>query len=190
MLAVIWGLSFAFIKIGDQALAPLQVTFGRMVVGAGTLLAVLAARRRLLRPGLGLHPPLPDRLGPLEPGTVGRAAPGWHGPARRDHPVVTTTPAHLPARVVLAVLALGALGTGIAYVLQYGLIRDAGATVAYLIPVVSTLVGVVVLGEQLIWNQPLGAAMILAGAALSQRHTPVTATPSTHLNPLEPAHHR
>ncbi len=48
MLAVIWGLSFVFIKIGDQALAPLQITLGRMLFGAGTLLAVLAARREPL----------------------------------------------------------------------------------------------------------------------------------------------
>jgi drug/metabolite transporter (DMT)-like permease len=102
-------------------------------------------------------------------------------------PILTTTPAHLPARVVLAIVALGALGTGIAYVLQYGLIRDAGATVAatvtYLIPVVSTLAGVLLLGEHLTWNQPLGAAIIMAGAALSQRHSPSRPPPEHAAEP-------
>jgi len=45
LLAAIWGMSFLFIKIGDEALAPLQVALGRMVLGTGTLLLVLAGRR-------------------------------------------------------------------------------------------------------------------------------------------------
>jgi drug/metabolite transporter (DMT)-like permease len=68
------------------------------------------------------------------------------------------------------VAALGALGTGAAYVLQHGLIRDAGATVAstvtYVAPVIAVLIGVVVLGERLTWNAPVGAAVIIAGAVL------------------------
>ena len=71
-----------------------------------------------------------------------------------------------------SLLALGMLGTGIAYVLNYAVVRAAGATVAstvtYLIPVFSTVLGVVVLGEQLSWNQPAGAAILLAGIAISQ----------------------
>jgi drug/metabolite transporter (DMT)-like permease len=96
-------------------------------------------------------------------------------------PILTTTPARLPARVVLAIVALGALGTGIAYVLQYGLIRNVAAT--YLIPVVSTLAGVLLLGEHLTWNQPLGAAIIVAGAALSQRHSPSRPPPEHAAEP-------
>jgi drug/metabolite transporter (DMT)-like permease len=84
--------------------------------------------------------------------------------------VFTPMPAHLPLRVVLAVAALGALGTGAAYVLQHGLIRDAGATVAstvtYVAPMIAVLIGVVVLGERLTWNAPVGAAVIIAGAVL------------------------
>ncbi|MGH3097355.1 MAG: DMT family transporter [Streptosporangiales bacterium] len=82
----------------------------------------------------------------------------------------TDAPTHLPARAVLAVLVLGALGTGLAYVVQHGLIRDAGATVAstvtYLVPVVAVAVGVGLLDEHLSWNEPLGAAVVLAGAVL------------------------
>jgi drug/metabolite transporter (DMT)-like permease len=81
-------------------------------------------------------------------------------------------PARLSTQVVLCVLALGALGTGLAFVLNLRVIRVAGAStsasVTYLMPVVATLVGVLILGEHLIWNQPVGAAIVLAGVAISQ----------------------
>jgi len=52
LLAAIWGCSFLFIKIGDEAFAPLQVALGRLIFGAGALLVALAARGdRLPRPG-------------------------------------------------------------------------------------------------------------------------------------------
>lgn len=78
----------------------------------------------------------------------------------------------LSADVVLCVLALGALGTGVAFVLNFRIIRLAGAStsasVTYLMPVVATVVGVTVLGEQLRWYQPVGAIVILTGVAVSQ----------------------
>ncbi len=81
-------------------------------------------------------------------------------------------PAALSAEVLLSVLALGALGTGVAFVLNFRVIRVAGAStsasVTYLMPVVATLVGVLVLHEHLVWNQPVGAAIVLAGVAVSQ----------------------
>jgi threonine/homoserine efflux transporter RhtA len=40
--------------------------------------------------------------------------------------------------------------------------------VTYLMPVVATVVGVLILGEHLIWNQPVGALVVLAGVAISQ----------------------
>jgi drug/metabolite transporter (DMT)-like permease len=71
-----------------------------------------------------------------------------------------------------SVVALGALGSGLAYVFNYGVVRARGSAVAsmvtYVIPVVSTVLGVVVLGEALHWNQPVGVAILLAGVALSQ----------------------
>src|SRR3954469_4513233 len=47
-LTLIWGASFLFIKIGVEALAPLQVAFGRMLFGALTLLTVSLVRRESL----------------------------------------------------------------------------------------------------------------------------------------------
>jgi drug/metabolite transporter (DMT)-like permease len=42
------------------------------------------------------------------------------------------------------------------------------STVTYLIPVFSTVLGVVVLGETLRWNEPVGAAVLIAGIAIAQ----------------------
>jgi drug/metabolite transporter (DMT)-like permease len=82
-------------------------------------------------------------------------------------------PAELSAAAVGSVLALGALGTGLAFVLMFRVIRYAGAStsasVTYLLPVVATVIGVLVLGEELRWHQPVGAAVVLAGVAVSQR---------------------
>jgi drug/metabolite transporter (DMT)-like permease len=81
-------------------------------------------------------------------------------------------PTSAPGSVVLAMLALGVLGTGLAYVLLYRVVALAGATTAstvtYLIPLVSTTLGIAVLGEALTWNEPLGAALVLAGAWLTR----------------------
>lgn len=81
-------------------------------------------------------------------------------------------PANLSVEVVGSVLALGALGTGLAFVFNFRVIRVAGATtsasVTYLLPVVATIIGVIALNEDLRWNQPVGAIVVLAGVALSQ----------------------
>jgi len=85
-------------------------------------------------------------------------------------------PVSLPPNVVLAMTALGVLGTGLAYVLLYRVVALAGAvtatTVTYLIPVVSTTLGIVVLGETLTWNEPAGAVLVLAGAWLTRPPAP------------------
>ncbi|MGW9134316.1 EamA family transporter [Streptomyces sp. NPDC055681] len=87
-------------------------------------------------------------------------------------PLFTSAPDGFPLLPTLAVLALGALGTGLAVLLQYGLVEEVGPTTAqmvtYFIPVIATAAGVAVLGEQLSWNTPVGALIVLAGAALTQ----------------------
>jgi drug/metabolite transporter (DMT)-like permease len=76
------------------------------------------------------------------------------------------------AQAVGSLFALGVFGSGVAYALNYSVVRSAGATVAstvtYLIPVFATLLGVIVLGEALSWNQPVGVAILLVGIAISQ----------------------
>jgi drug/metabolite transporter (DMT)-like permease len=277
-LTLIWGASFLFIKIGVEALAPLQVAFGRMLFGALTVLAVAIARRERLpnEPRVWAHLIVAATLANTIPFTlfayaerhitsalasIGNATVplftlffallllpserptarrtlgltvgffgvlvvlgAWRGLTRGPDtagmllilvaaamyglsgvymrrylsstsysslalsvgqlvagavelglvlPFATHVPAHLPTRVVAAVFALGAFGTGVAYVLSYGLIRMSGATVAstvtYFIPIVSIAIGVVGMGEQLAWNAPVGAAVIVAGALLSRQ---------------------
>jgi drug/metabolite transporter (DMT)-like permease len=74
--------------------------------------------------------------------------------------------------VIGSVLALGALGTGLAFVINMRNIRLAGAstasTVTYLIPIAATIIGVLALDERLSWYQPAGAVIVLAGVAVSQ----------------------
>jgi drug/metabolite transporter (DMT)-like permease len=87
-------------------------------------------------------------------------------------PVVATGPVHLTARVVAAVVVLGAVNTGLAYLLYHALVREAGATasstVTYLIPVVAVVLGVVALGERAGWNLLAGGAVVIAGVALTE----------------------
>jgi drug/metabolite transporter (DMT)-like permease len=69
---------------------------------------------------------------------------------------------------LLATLALGVVGTGIAYTLQFDVVRGAGPivalTITYLIPVVAVLLGVLVLGEHLGPAQYAGFAVVLGAA--------------------------
>ncbi|WUS02764.1 DMT family transporter [Streptomyces sp. NBC_01261] len=87
-------------------------------------------------------------------------------------PLFTSIPTHFPALPLLAIAALGALGTGLAVLLQYGLVAEVGPTTAqmvtYFIPVIATAAGVAMLGESLTWSTPVGAVIVLAGAALTQ----------------------
>jgi drug/metabolite transporter (DMT)-like permease len=276
VLAAIWGMSFLFIKVGDEALAPLQVALGRTVLGAATLLLIVAGRRERLPRGFQvwrhlavasiLFNALPfslfaygelhttsvlagiwnattplfaaplailmlpgerlsrNRLTGLVTGFVGvlivlgvwqglggsgllgnllclgaSASYGLGFPYARKHlagrgdstlalatgqvlcatvelaiitPFLTHTPHVLPVKVIASVIALGVLGTGIAYILNYGLIRDAGATnastVTYLIPLFSTVLGIIVLGEPLAWYEPVGAVLVIVGVIVSQ----------------------
>jgi drug/metabolite transporter (DMT)-like permease len=88
-------------------------------------------------------------------------------------PFVAGAPVTLTPHVVLGVLALGGLGTGLAYVWNTNVVAGWGATnaatVTYLTPVVGVALGALVLDETLTWNQPLGAAVVVLGIAVSQR---------------------
>ena len=91
---------------------------------------------------------------------------------------------HLSVRRGLAIGALGVIGTGVAYLLNYRIIADVGATrasvVTYLIPVVAVTVGVVVLGEQFEWRVVWGGVLIVGGIALlRERRTLRVPVPSS-----------
>lgn len=88
--------------------------------------------------------------------------------------------------VIGSIVALGVFGSAIAFALNMQVIKIAGASTAafvtYLVPVVAVLLGILVLGESLTWNLPVGAAIVLLGVAVAQgllkrRRPPAAAQP-------------
>lgn len=81
---------------------------------------------------------------------------------------------HAPASLgpLAAVAALGILGSGLAYVLNFRVTQRADATTAstvtYLTPLVAVVAGAALLGEQITWNQPVGGVIVVLGAATAQ----------------------
>lgn len=73
---------------------------------------------------------------------------------------------------VLALAALGALGTGFAYVWNTRIVADwgplAASTVTYLTPLVGVVLGVLVLAERVSWHEPVGALVIVVSVLLVQ----------------------
>lgn len=108
-------------------------------------------------------------------------------------PIDGFRPVTLAPMPLLAIGVLGVLGTGFAFAMHYRIIADEGATTAstvtYLMPVVSVLLGYLVLNEQIGLRVVFGMAVVLAGVALSRRRgtpprrraesTESTNTPST-----------
>lgn len=276
LLALVWGSSFLFIKVGLEGMSAGQVVLGRLLAGAATLLVICVASRQPLprdravwghlfvvglllcvvpfllftwaegRISSGLASiynattPLMTTAVvmvalPSEPRTRGRLVglllgfvgvvvilSPWNGLGQADVggqlaclgatacyglgftylrraisplglPTVTVAfgqvalaalvmlvaapfaarrPVHPTWPVVLSVLALGALGTGLAYVWNTNIVADWGAsnasTVTYLTPVVGVVPGVLVLGEHLTWSEPLGALLVVLGILASQ----------------------
>ena len=275
-LAVLWGSSFLFIKVGIEGLSPSQLVLGRLLTGASVLAAIVVVRRERLprRRVVWVHLALLGVVGNIAPfllfawgeqrassslagiynastplltllmaivalpeerpnaaratglvlgflGVLTVLAP-WQGVGggglagqvafvaasvcygvsfvytRRylsgtGHsplalatgqisvaalellllaPFVATGPVSLPLRVIASVLALGAFGTGLAYLLNYALIRDVGATTAstvtYLIPIVAVALGVMVLGDRLAWHHLVGALVVVFGVAVAE----------------------
>ncbi len=76
-----------------------------------------------------------------------------------------------PAETLAAIAALGALGTGVAYLLYFALIARAGASrailVTYLVPAFALVYGAVFLDEDVTTSALVGLALILAGTALA-----------------------
>jgi drug/metabolite transporter (DMT)-like permease len=76
------------------------------------------------------------------------------------------------------------LSTGLAYVLYFRLIGEAGATTAsavnYLVPIAAVVVGAIFLDERITANVVAGGVIVLAGMAYAEnrlgrpRRTPVT----------------
>lgn len=87
-------------------------------------------------------------------------------------PVYGLSPIHLHWGAAAAVAVLGIFGTGFAFALNYRIITDEGptnaATVGYLLPVVSVLLGALFLDEDLTPHVIAGMIVVLGGVALTR----------------------
>jgi drug/metabolite transporter (DMT)-like permease len=84
-------------------------------------------------------------------------------------PLITAVPDFAS---VGAIITLGALGSGVAYLLYYKILDVVGSAIAssvtYITPVIAVILGVILLGEKLHWYEPVGGVIVILGAAISQ----------------------
>jgi len=87
-------------------------------------------------------------------------------------PLIFAEPISRTPPVIGSIVALGVLGTGLAYVWNQNTLRAWGptraSTVTYITPVVGVALGILVLGERLTWNEPTGAVIVFLGILLVQ----------------------
>jgi drug/metabolite transporter (DMT)-like permease len=110
-------------------------------------------------------------------------------------------PTHVPSLPAIGAMAeLGILGTALAYLLYFWLIRHVGATrttlVTYLLPCTALFYGAVFLHEPVMWNALAGLLLVLLGTMvtngtlrglLRRRVRSQPATPATITAPTESA---
>ncbi|MEW1955423.1 DMT family transporter [Terrabacter sp. NPDC080008] len=135
-----YGIGWTWVRkhLAKEDLGGLQLPAALLVVASAQMLVVLLAWWALHR---GSH----AAPWSADPGATGT----WVRPA-------------------LSLLALGVLGTGVAYLLQFDVVRavgqQVGSLVTYVIPIVSVLLGYLLLGERLGLWQLAGAALVLGAA--------------------------
>ena len=85
---------------------------------------------------------------------------------------------------VLGMIALGVCGSGFAYIWNFKVMELAGSAIAssvtYLTPVVAVIVGVIFLNEEVTWHEPVGAVVVLLGAAIAQERIRFNRSSSHH----------
>lgn len=88
-------------------------------------------------------------------------------------PLTAGMPSWPGMNAAAALVVLGAVGTGVAYILNFRVIRAAGSTIAstvtYVTPLWSTLLGWALLDEPLAWNTLAGAVLVVGGIVLTRR---------------------
>jgi len=87
-------------------------------------------------------------------------------------PFVALAPVALDPWIVGSVVLLGCLGTGVVYIWNQNTLRAWGptraSTVTYITPVVGVALGILILGEEVSWNEPVGAIVVFLGILLAQ----------------------
>lgn len=95
-----------------------------------------------------------------------------------------TTPVQLSVPIVVSLVLLGVFGTGLAYVWNMGTIETWGpvraSMVTYVTPIVGVALGMLVLGERLTWNEPVGMLVTFVGIAFAQGLLALVRGLSTH----------
>lgn len=178
----LWAALVAFAWFGEapsrRQLVGLAIGFGGVLVlvsgrGAivpGSLLAVSAALAATLSYGVSACHARRHMAG--TPALALAAGSQIAATAVLAVPAALAWPEQMPdARAWLAVLALGAACTGLAYVLYFRLLTRAGASTAtavtFLVPVFAVLWGGFFLGERPTPTMLVGGGVILAGTALA-----------------------
>ncbi len=156
------GLVGVVVLVGPEALFGFGTHFWAQmaVVGASVsyALAVIVGRRYLRE-----HPAIVSSAGQFIGGSILLA----------PLSLILDQPWKLnpPWTAVGSLLTLSLLGTSVAYLLYYYLIKHAGATytslVTYLLPVTGVVWGVVLLAERLPWRALFAMALILIGIAFA-----------------------
>ncbi|MBT2532987.1 EamA family transporter [Arthrobacter sp. ISL-48] len=87
-------------------------------------------------------------------------------------PFVGAGPVILNPGIVASILTLGGVGTGIAYIWYTNVITAWGSTMAstvtYLTPIGGVILGVMVLGETIQWNQIVGGTVVITAILIGQ----------------------
>lgn len=173
------GLALAGVVIGMAGVVlllatDLEGTGSRPALGAALVLgaaAIYAVAPLIVKRGFGGVPPVG-----VAAGTMVVSAVVWAPWALAD------LPSHgLPITSWLALAALGAGGTGIAFLMFYELIAEVGparaSVIAYVAPLFSVLYGVLLLDERFTGWTLAGMVLILGGSWLAARRStlePVT----------------
>lgn len=182
ILGLIVGFAGIFIVVGIWHGLPASQWIGIAAAASGAfaLAASIPYTRRYLtggRAGTAVSP-LSLASGMFILATVETA------PLGLAFPLVHST---VTASAVLCLVALGCLSSGIAFVLNYRVIQltdsTTASTVMYLTPLVAVAISTLVLHEQLTWNEPVGGAVILLGAAVAQG---LVRLPTRHASPSAP----
>ena len=82
---------------------------------------------------------------------------------------------------LLSMLCLGVFGSGFAYIWNFRIIQEAGGLIAssvtFVTPVVAVIAGIIFLGEKITWYEPVGALIVLFGAAIAQERIKLFSRP-------------
>jgi drug/metabolite transporter (DMT)-like permease len=105
-----------------------------------------------------------------------------------DRPFETVV---LTPQAIAAILWLGILGSGLAYLCYFTLLQRWGATrtsmVAYLLPVVGIVLGAIVMGDPVTLNRIAGTALVIAGIALVNSGAAARRFQERRAEPVPPA---